>query len=96
MTHGDNTQQTREHTAHNIKAVTISKCEALEGFLKRLETARGKYTLLTTKRKYEGARHVKQTYNSRLTTQTQKKNHNRRSANYIYNTLIFCQKVSIF
>ena len=96
MTHGDNTQQTREHTAHNIKADKIRKCEALEGFLKRLETTRGKYTPLTAKRKYEGARHVKQTYNSRLTIRTQKKNHNRRNTNYIYNTLIFCQKVSIF
>lgn len=96
MTHGDNTQQTREHTAHNIKADKIRKREALEGFYRRLETAMGKYTLLSAKRKYEGARHVKQTYNSRLTIQTQKKNHNRRKANYIYNILIFCQKVSIF
>lgn len=72
---------------------TKSKADALEGFLRQLETARGKYTLLITKRKYEAARHLKQAYNNRLTIQAQKENHNRRNANYIYNILIFCQKV---
>lgn len=69
--------------------------DTLEGFKKQLEALRGKYTRLTIKCKYEGARHVKQAYNNRLTIQTQKKNHNRRKANYIYNILFFCQKVSI-
>lgn len=74
MTHGDNTQQTREHTAHNIKADKIRKREALEGFYRRLETARGKYTLSNTKRKYKAARHSKQAYNSRLTIQARHQN----------------------
>ena len=53
---------------------TKSKADALEGFLKRLETAWGKYTLLTIKRKYKAARHVKQAYNSRLTIQARHQN----------------------
>lgn len=53
---------------------TRSKTGALEGFLKRLETARGKYTLLTTKDKYKAARHVKQAYNNRLTIQARHQN----------------------
>ena len=48
---------------------TQSKTDALEGFLKRLETARGIYTFLITQSKYEGARHVKQAYNNHLTIQ---------------------------
>ena len=58
---------------------TQSKTDALEGFYRQLETTRGKYTLLITKRKYEGARHVKQAYNNRLTIQArQQKPHNYR------------------
>ena len=62
---------------------------ALQGFYRQLETLRGKYTLLTTKRKYKAARHSKQAYNNLLTIQAQKENHNRRNANYNYNILIF-------
>lgn len=69
---------------------------ALEGFYRQLETTRGKYTLLTTKRKYKASSHFKQAYNSRLTIQAQQENKNRRCANCIYNVSIFCQKVSIF
>lgn len=69
---------------------------ALQGFYRQLETLRGKYTLLTTKRKYKAARHSKQAYNNLLTIQAQKESQNRCNANYIYNILIFCQKVSIF
>lgn len=53
---------------------TRSKTDALEGFLRRLETARGKYTLSNTKRKYKAARHSKQAYNSRLTIQARHQN----------------------
>lgn len=48
---------------------TQSKTDTLGGFLRRLEALRGKYTLLTTKHKYEAARHLKQAYNNRLTIQ---------------------------
>ena len=71
---------------------TRSKTDTPEGFFRQLETTRGKYTLLIIKCKYEGARHVKQAYNNRLTIQAQKENHNRRNANYIYNILIFAKK----
>lgn len=71
---------------------TRSKTDTLEGFKNQLEALRGKYTLLIIKCKYEGARHVKQAYNNRLTIQAQKENHNRRNANYIYNILIFAKK----
>ena len=71
---------------------TQSKTDALEGFKKRLEALRGKYTLLTTKRKYEVARHLKQVYNSRLTIQARnQKPHNYRLFR-ISKISKFCQK----
>lgn len=40
---------------------------APQGFCRQLEALSGKYTLLTIKRKYKAARHLKQAYNNRLT-----------------------------
>lgn len=69
---------------------------ALGGFLRRLEALRGKYTLLTTKHKYEAARHLKQAYNNRLTIQArQQKPHNHRLFR-ISKISKFCHKVVIF
>jgi len=68
----------------------------LEGFLRRLEALRGKYTLLTIKRKYKAARHLKQAYNSRLTIQARnQKTHNYRLFR-ISKISKFCHKVVIF
>ena len=69
---------------------------ALEGFYRRLEALRGKYTLLTTKRKYKAARHSKQAYNKRLTIQARhQKPHNYRLFR-ISKISKFCHKVVIF
>lgn len=71
---------------------TQSKTDALEGFYRQLEALRGKYTLFTTKRKYEVARHLKQVYNSRLTIQARnQKPHNYRLFR-ISKISKFCQK----
>ena len=68
QTNHNRTTGSQDHRTTPQQA-TRSKTDALEGFLRRLETTRGKYTLLTTKRKYEGARHSKQAYNNRLNLQ---------------------------
>lgn len=75
---------------------TRSKTDALEGFLRRLETARGKYTLLNTKRKYKAARHSKQAYNSHLTIQARQQKEHARELFRIIKVSKFCHKVVIF
>lgn len=71
---------------------TRSKTDALEGFLRRLETARGKYTLSNTKRKYKAARHSKQAYNSRLTIQARHQKPHNYGLFRISKISKFCQK----
>lgn len=75
---------------------TQSKADALEGFKKRLEALRGKYTLLTTKRKYEAARHLKQAYNNRLTIQARQQKEHARELFRIIKVSKFCHKMVIF
>ena len=75
---------------------TQSKTDALEGFKKRLEALRGKYTLLTTKRKYKAARHLKQAYNNRLTIQARQQKEHARELFRIIKVSKFCHKVVIF
>lgn len=69
---------------------------ALGGFLRRLEAFRGKYTLLTTKRKYKAARHVKQAYNNRLTIQARHQKEHACRVSRISKVSKFCQKMVIF
>lgn len=75
---------------------TQSKTDALEGFYRQLETTRGKYTLLITKRKYEAARHFKQPYNNRLTTQARQQKEHARELFRIIKVSKFCHKMVIF
>lgn len=75
---------------------TKSKADALEGFKNQLEALRDKYTLLTIKRKYEGARHLKQAYNNRLTIQARQQKGHARELFRIIKVSKFCHKVVIF
>ena len=69
---------------------------ALRGFLRRLEALRGKYTLLTIKRKYKAARHSKQAYNNRLTIQARQQKEHACELFRIIKISKFCHKVVIF
>ena len=69
---------------------------ALEGFYRQLEALRGKYTLLTTKRKYEATSHLKQAYNKRLTIQARHQKPHARELFRIIKVSKFCHKVVIF
>ena len=75
---------------------TRSKTDALEGFYRQLEALRGEYTLLTTKRKYKAARHLKQAYNSRLTIQARQQKEHARELFRILKVSKFCHKMVIF
>lgn len=75
---------------------TQSKTDALEGFYRQLETLRGKYTLLTTKSKYEAARHSKQAYNNRITIQARQQKEHARELFRIIKVSKFCHKMVIF
>ena len=75
---------------------TQSKTDVSEGFYRRLETLRGKYTLLTTKRKYKAARHSKQAYNNRLTIQARHQKEHARELFRIIKVSKFCHKMVIF
>lgn len=75
---------------------TQSKTDALEGFYRQLEALRGKYTLLTTKRKYEATSHLKQAYNNRLTIQARHQKPHARELFRIIKVSKFCHKVVIF
>lgn len=69
---------------------------APQGFYRRLEALRGKYTLLTTKRKYEAARHVKQAYNNRLTIQARQQKEHVCRVSRISKVSKFCHNMVIF
>ena len=90
--------ETRENDTRTTGAQdhTQSKTDALEGFKKRLEALRGKYTLLTTKRKYEAARHLKQAYNNRLTIQARQQKEHACKVSRISKVSKFCHKMVIF
>ena len=86
----------RTHRNHNrttgAQDHTRSKMDTLEGFKKQLEALRDKYTLLTIKRKYKAARHVKQAYNSRLTIQARHQKPHIYGLFRILKISKFCQK----